>query len=198
MLGRPPRTQATLDLILYITFFFPGIAALIYAGWDYAHDSWLIREHSNVTADGPPVYHFKAVIPFAGALVMLQGVAEVVRCIVCLKTGAWPERLADVAETDVYYFAPQKGFAADGGLWIALASPAAQERARRESYGTLVAERERDGGAEFAFTTFSLGWLARWLLSFGDDAEALAPAKLRDLVRAQAEKSAARHARKSS
>lgn len=96
-----PRTQATLDLILYIVFFFPGIAALIYAGWDYAADSWRIAEHSNVTADGPPVYHFKSVIPIAGALVMLQGVAEVVRCIVCLKTGAWPERLKDVAETDV-------------------------------------------------------------------------------------------------
>jgi TRAP-type mannitol/chloroaromatic compound transport system permease small subunit len=96
-----PRTQATLDLILYITFFFPGIAALIYAGWDYAADSWRIAEHSNVTADGPPVYHFKSVIPIAGAMVMLQGVAEVVRCIVCLKTGVWPERLKDVAETDV-------------------------------------------------------------------------------------------------
>lgn len=96
-----PRTQATLDLILYFVFFFPGIAALIYAGVDYAADAWRIREHSNVTADGPPVYHFKTVIPIAGAFLMLQGVAEVVRCIVCLKTGAWPSRLKDVAEIDV-------------------------------------------------------------------------------------------------
>jgi TRAP-type mannitol/chloroaromatic compound transport system permease small subunit len=96
-----PRTQALLDLVLYFVFFLPGIAALIYAGWDYAADSWRIAEHSNVTADGPPVYHFKSVIPIAGAMVMLQGVAEVVRCIVCLKTGVWPERLKDVAETDV-------------------------------------------------------------------------------------------------
>ncbi len=96
-----PRTQASLDLILYIVFFFPGIAALIYAGWDYASYSWQIREHSNVTADGPPVYQFKAVIPIAGSLVMLQGVAELVRCVVCLKTGAWPSRLKDVAEIDV-------------------------------------------------------------------------------------------------
>src|SRR5690242_15661338 len=65
-----PRTQATLDIILYFVFFIPGIAALIYAGWDYAHDSWRIAEHSNVTSDGPPVYHFKTVIPIAGALVM--------------------------------------------------------------------------------------------------------------------------------
>src|ERR1700758_4045370 len=96
-----PRTQATLDLVLYIVFFIPGIAALIYAGADYAADSWRIAEHSNVTADGPPVYHFKTVIPVAGALVMLQGVAEAMRCVVCLKTGAWPARLADVAEIDV-------------------------------------------------------------------------------------------------
>lgn len=96
-----PRTQATLDLMLYIIFFLPGIAALIYAGYFYAADSWIIAEHSNITADGPPVYHFKTVIPIAGALIMLQGVAEIVRCIVCLQTGVWPSRLRDVAEIDV-------------------------------------------------------------------------------------------------
>ncbi len=96
-----PRTQATLDLVLYLAFFIPGIAALIYAGYDYASDSWRIAEHSNVTSNGPPVYHFKSVIPIAGALVMLQGVAEIARCVVCLKTGSWPERLKDVEEIDV-------------------------------------------------------------------------------------------------
>jgi TRAP-type mannitol/chloroaromatic compound transport system permease small subunit len=96
-----PRTQAALDIALYAIFFIPGIAALIYAGYHYAGDSWRIAEHSNVTAEGPPVYHFKSVIPIAGALVMLQGVAEMVRCVVCLQTGAWPSRLKDVAETDV-------------------------------------------------------------------------------------------------
>jgi len=96
-----PRTQAALDLALYIVFFMPGIAALMYAGWDYAGDSWRIHEHSNVTAEGPPVYHFKSMIPLAGVLVMLQGLAEVVRCVACLKTGAWPERLKDAEEMDV-------------------------------------------------------------------------------------------------
>jgi len=96
-----PRMQASLDIALYLIFFIPGIAALIFAGSFYAADSWRILEHSNVTANGPPVYHFKTVIPIAGALVMLQGVAEIVRCVVCLKTGEWPSRLADVAETDV-------------------------------------------------------------------------------------------------
>jgi TRAP-type mannitol/chloroaromatic compound transport system permease small subunit len=96
-----PRLQAGLDLVLYLVFFLPGIAALIYAGTDYAADSWRIAEHSNVTADGPPVYHFKTVIPVAGALVMLQGIAEVLRCMVCLRTGEWPARLHDVSEIDV-------------------------------------------------------------------------------------------------
>ena len=73
----------------------------MYAGYDYALDSWRIREHSNVTSDGPPVYQFKAIIPIAGTLVMLQGLAEIMRCIVCLKTGQWPERLKDAEEIDV-------------------------------------------------------------------------------------------------
>jgi TRAP-type mannitol/chloroaromatic compound transport system permease small subunit len=96
-----PRTQAALDLVLYFLFFIPGIAALIYSGYDYALLSWRIDEHSNVTANGPPIYQFKAVIPIAGVLVMLQGVAEIVRCVVCLRTGAWPARLKDVEEIDV-------------------------------------------------------------------------------------------------
>ncbi|WP_424540759.1 TRAP transporter small permease subunit [Sinorhizobium medicae] len=93
--------QAALDLILYILFFLPGIAALIYAGYDYAALSWRIGEHSTVTAEGPPLYFFKTVIPVAGALVIFQGLAEILRCIICLKTGAWPARLKDVEEIDV-------------------------------------------------------------------------------------------------
>ena len=96
-----PRTQASLDLALYFLFFIPGILALIYAGYFFAGDSWRIDEHSNVTANGPPIYPFKMVIPIAGALVMLQGIAEIVRCVVCLRTGDWPERLTDVEEIDV-------------------------------------------------------------------------------------------------
>ena len=96
-----PRLQASLDLVLYIAFFIPGILGLIYAGSDYAHESWLIRERSNVTSEGPPVYQFKAVIPIAGILVMIQGWAEIVRCVVCLRTGQWPERLKDAEEIDV-------------------------------------------------------------------------------------------------
>jgi TRAP-type mannitol/chloroaromatic compound transport system permease small subunit len=96
-----PRTQASIDVVLYIAFFIPGILGLIYAGYDYALDSWSIREHSNVTSEGPPVYQFKAIIPIAGVLVMLQGLAEITRCIVCLRTGKWPDRLKDAEEIDV-------------------------------------------------------------------------------------------------
>jgi TRAP-type mannitol/chloroaromatic compound transport system permease small subunit len=96
-----PRSQAWLDLVLYIVFFLPGIVALLYAGWDFARASWIIHEHVNDTADGPPLYPFKAIIPLAGALVLLQGIAEIVRCVVCIRTGQWPERLKDAAEIDV-------------------------------------------------------------------------------------------------
>ena len=82
-----PRGQAALDLTLYLLFFIPCMLGLIYAGGGFAADSWRIGEHSTVTAEGPPVYHFKTVIPIAGVLVMLQGLAEIVRCVVCLRTG---------------------------------------------------------------------------------------------------------------
>src|SRR4051812_41332618 len=96
-----PRTQATVDLILYIVFFLPGTFALTYAGYYYAVDSVRILEHSGVTADGPPVYQFKAVIPLAGAFLLAQGIVEIIRCIVCIRQGDWPSREADVQEVDV-------------------------------------------------------------------------------------------------
>ena len=96
-----PRTQATIDLTLYILFFLPGVFALTYAGYFYASESWAINEHSNVTADGPPVYPFKTIIPIADAFLFAQGIVEIVRCIICLKQGDWPSRIQDVEEVDV-------------------------------------------------------------------------------------------------
>ncbi|MBI5910253.1 MAG: TRAP transporter small permease subunit [Betaproteobacteria bacterium] len=96
-----PRTQAGLDLLLYIVFFIPGVIALTYAGYYYAADSWRINEHSNITYEGPPVYPFKTVIPIAGAFLLAQGIVEIIRCIVCLRDGAWPSRAVDVEEVDV-------------------------------------------------------------------------------------------------
>jgi TRAP-type mannitol/chloroaromatic compound transport system permease small subunit len=96
-----PRTQATIDLVLYAAFFVPGVIALTYAGYFYAAESWAIGERSSVTADGPPIFPFKTVIPLAGAILLMQGVVEIVRCIICLKQGAWPSREADVEEVDV-------------------------------------------------------------------------------------------------
>ena len=97
----PPRLQAGLDLTLYILFFIPGVFALAWAGYNYAADSWVINEHSNITANGPPVYPFKTIIPIAGALLLAQGLVEIVRCIVCLQQGKWPSRGEDVEEVDV-------------------------------------------------------------------------------------------------
>lgn len=96
-----PRTQATIDLVLYILFFIPGVIALTYAGYYYAAESWAINEHSNVTADGPPIYPFKTVIPVAGAFLLAQGVVEIVRCVICIRNNEWPSREEDVEEVNV-------------------------------------------------------------------------------------------------
>ena len=97
----PPRLQAGLDLALYILFFIPGVFALAWAGYSFAAESWAINEHSNVTADGPPVYPFKTIIPVAGAFLLVQGCVEIIRCVMCLQTGEWPKRAEDVEEVDV-------------------------------------------------------------------------------------------------
>lgn len=95
-----PRTQATIDLVLYIVFFLPGIVALTYAGWIYANEALAIREKT-FSATPLPLYPFKFIIPFAGAMLLLQGIVEIVRCIRCLQEGKWPSREQDVEEVDV-------------------------------------------------------------------------------------------------
>jgi TRAP-type mannitol/chloroaromatic compound transport system permease small subunit len=96
-----PRVQASIDLTLYLFFFLPGVIALVWAGYYYAADSWRINEHSNITADGPPIYPFKTVIPIAGALLLAQGIVEIIRCVICIRQGYWPSRKHDVEEVDV-------------------------------------------------------------------------------------------------
>jgi TRAP-type mannitol/chloroaromatic compound transport system permease small subunit len=95
-----PRTQATVDLVLYIVFFLPGIIALTWAGWEFANASLAIREQT-FNADPLPVYPFKFVVPVAGAFLLLQGIVEIIRCVICLQTGQWPARGEDVEEVDV-------------------------------------------------------------------------------------------------
>ena len=96
----PPRRQAAMDLGLYVLFFFPGILALAYAGYNFAAMSWMMGEHSSNSPNGPPLYHFKSLIPLVGGLMILQGLVEVARCVICLRTGEWPQRLSDVEETE--------------------------------------------------------------------------------------------------
>jgi TRAP-type mannitol/chloroaromatic compound transport system permease small subunit len=95
-----PRTQAKMDLLLYILFFLPGVAALIYSGWNYAAMSVRFREVSIFSPAGIPVYPLKALIPAAGALLLLQGIAEMIRCYKAIQTNEWPQRLHDVEETE--------------------------------------------------------------------------------------------------
>ncbi len=95
-----PRTQAAIDLSLYILFFLPGIVALTWAGWTFANESLAIREQT-FNADPLPVYPFKFVVPIAGAFLLLQGLVEIIRCVMCLQTGEWPSREEDVEEVDV-------------------------------------------------------------------------------------------------
>jgi len=95
-----PRTQAAIDLVLYIVFFLPGLIAMTWAGWTFAQESLAIREQT-FNADPLPVYPFKFVIPLAGAVLLLQGLVEIVRCVICLRAGEWPAREEDVEEVDV-------------------------------------------------------------------------------------------------
>jgi TRAP-type mannitol/chloroaromatic compound transport system permease small subunit len=95
-----PRTQAAVELVLYILFFFPGIISLMYSGWIYGNESMKIFEKSINSPVGIPVWQIKMLIPVGGALIFLQGLAEVLRCLLCLKQGHWEPRLHDVEELE--------------------------------------------------------------------------------------------------
>lgn len=96
----PVKVQAGLDFLLYFLFFFPGITALVWFGYEIASDSWRWKEVSFNSPASIQIYFFKSLIPVAGVLLMIQGVAELVRCVMAMRTGTWPERLADVQETE--------------------------------------------------------------------------------------------------
>ena len=95
-----PRVQATMDLALYVAFFLPAVAAWIYSGWFYAKMSIQFREVSIFSPAGIPVFPLKALIPVTGVVLLLQGVAEMIRCVLCIRSGEWPQRLHDVDETE--------------------------------------------------------------------------------------------------
>lgn len=95
-----PRTQASFDLVLYILFYIPAVLALVYSGWNYASTSVRFREVSIFSPAGIPVFPLKALIPATGVLLLIQGIAEIARCILCIREGEWPQRLHDVEETE--------------------------------------------------------------------------------------------------
>lgn len=94
----PVKIQATIELVLYVLFFFPGILALMIAGFDYASASWSYQEVSSASPANIPIFQLKAVIPAAASLLFLQGLAQVCRCILCLREGEWPPHIEDVEE----------------------------------------------------------------------------------------------------
>jgi TRAP-type mannitol/chloroaromatic compound transport system permease small subunit len=96
----PPRAQAGVDIVLYLIFFFPGVTALIVAGWDYAGQSLAYREVSTMSPANVPIFHVKMIIPVAGALLFLQGLAQICRAVLCLRDGAWPPVARDIEETE--------------------------------------------------------------------------------------------------
>ena len=96
----PVKVQASLDFVLYFLFFFPGIIALVWYGYEIASDSWRYKEVSFNSPASIQIYFFKSLIPLAGGLLVIQGIAELVRCVMAMRTGVWPERLADVKETE--------------------------------------------------------------------------------------------------
>jgi len=95
-----PRTQATVELVLYIFFFFPGILALVITGWKYAARSWRFVEVSVNSPAGVPVFQFKSILVLAGVLLVIQGLAQVCRCILCIRTGEWLAHEEDVEELE--------------------------------------------------------------------------------------------------
>ena len=95
-----PRVQGYLELVLYFLFFFPGVLALVVAGWHYGYDAYKIREVSVNSPVGVPVWQLKMLIPFGAGMLALQGVAEVLRCVLCIRDGRWPQRLHDVEELE--------------------------------------------------------------------------------------------------
>ncbi len=102
------KTQAKIDFVLYILFLMPGASALIYYGYGFASDSWFYKEVSWSSPARIQIYYFKTLIPIAGVLVLLQGIAEAVRCLICIKTGEWPPRLHDVQETEAVLMKEQQ------------------------------------------------------------------------------------------
>jgi TRAP-type mannitol/chloroaromatic compound transport system permease small subunit len=95
-----PRTQARVEFVLYFLFFFPGVLALVFSGWRYASRSWRYLEVSSMSPANIPIYQFKTVIIFAGVLLVIQGVAQVFRCVICMRTNEWPEPEPDVEELE--------------------------------------------------------------------------------------------------
>ena len=95
-----PRTQAKVELVLYFIFFFPGVLELIFAGWKYSSRSWRYFEVSVMSPANVPIFQFKTIITAAGILLLIQGIAQVFRCIICIRENEWPKHMEDIEELE--------------------------------------------------------------------------------------------------
>lgn len=118
-----PRTQASVELVLYFIFFFPGVLALVISGWRYASRSWRYLEVSTMSPANVPIYQFKSVIIAAGILLVIQGIAQVFRCIITIRTGDWPQREEDVEELETILLKEGAAALRHGSEAIDLATP---------------------------------------------------------------------------
>jgi TRAP-type mannitol/chloroaromatic compound transport system permease small subunit len=118
-----PRKQASMDLVLYIIFFLPAVGAFMYSGYIYAAMSVRFQEVSIFSPAGVPIFPLKTLIPITGLLLFLQGIAEIIRCILCIRQGAWPQRLHDVEETESMILREQQRLAEQDEQTKALAKP---------------------------------------------------------------------------
>ena len=125
----------------------PASSRSCWAGYCYAGESWAINEHSNITADGPPIYPFKTVIPIAGALLLLQGIVEIIRCVICLQQGDWPSREEDVEEVDVDKL-KEMVHVKDEDIEKLDALVVDQRRGARDEKGSLVRAVDHGGGRD--------------------------------------------------
>ena len=118
-----PRTQASMDLLLYVVFFLPTVLAFMYSGYKFAEMSVRFREVSIFSPAGVPVFPLKTLIPITGVLLFIQGIAEVIRCVLCIRAGAWPQRLHDVEETESVILREQQYLAEQDEQTKELAKP---------------------------------------------------------------------------
>jgi TRAP-type mannitol/chloroaromatic compound transport system permease small subunit len=85
--GFSPRTKGIIDSVAYVVFFFPSLAMLCYISLHEAQYAYLINEQSDQSPWRPVLWPFKAVVPLACLLLLIQGVSELLKSLYMARTG---------------------------------------------------------------------------------------------------------------